>query len=58
MESVELNKAILEASDCVVIVTNHAVIDYELIGAHAKLVVDTRNAMESVTSPNARIVKA
>jgi UDP-N-acetyl-D-glucosamine dehydrogenase len=58
MESVELSKAALNAADCVVIVTNHDVIDYDLIGTHSKLVVDTRNAMASVTSPKARIVKA
>lgn len=58
MESIELNKATLETADCVVIVTNHDVIDYDQIGAHSKLVVDSRNAMESVTSPKARIVKA
>jgi UDP-N-acetyl-D-glucosamine dehydrogenase len=58
MESVELDKNTLEAADCVVIVTNHDVIDYDLIGTHSKLVVDTRNAMESVASPKARIVKA
>jgi UDP-N-acetyl-D-glucosamine dehydrogenase len=58
MESVDLNKSTLAATDCVVIVTNHDVIDYDLIGAHSKLVVDTRNAMESVTSPKAKIVKA
>ena len=58
MESVELRKSTLVAADCVVIVTNHDVIDYNLIGTHSKLVVDTRNAMKSVVSPNARIVKA
>ena len=58
MESVELSKATLKAADCVVIVTNHEVIDYDLIGAHSKLIVDTRNAMASVTSTKAKIVKA
>ena len=58
MESVELDEAVLDAADCVVIVTNHDVIDYDLIGEHSRLVVDTRNAMASVASPKARIVKA
>ena len=58
MESIELNKATLDVADCVVIVTNHEVIDYNQIGAYSRLVVDTRNAMESVISPQARIVKA
>jgi len=58
MNSVDLDSEMLGAIDCVVIVTNHDAIDYELIGASSKLVVDTRNAMESVKSLQARIVKA
>jgi UDP-N-acetyl-D-glucosamine dehydrogenase len=58
MESVELSQAALTTADCVVIVTNHDVVDYDLIGGHSKLIVDTRNAMKSVVSPTARIVKA
>jgi len=58
MESVELDQKTLEAADCVVIITNHDVIDYEQIGAYSKLIVDTRNAMSKVKAPNARIVKA
>lgn len=48
----------LAACDCVLIVTNHDAIDYDLIGRAAPLVVDTRNAMARVASPAARIVKA
>ena len=40
------------------IITDHKVIDYALIGEHAALVVDTRNAMAQVDAPSARIVKA
>jgi len=58
MESVELHQKTLEAADCVVIITNHDVIDYEQIGAYSKLIVDTRNAMSKVETPSARIVKA
>ena len=58
LESIDLDKNTLGAADCVVIVTNHDAIDYDLIGSCSNLVVDTRNAMESVTSPKARIVKA
>jgi len=58
MESIELSRAALKAADCVVIVTNHDVIDYDLIGTHSKLVVDTRNAMASMASTKAKIVKA
>lgn len=58
MESVELDQKTLEVADCVVIVTNHDVIDYDQIGDHSKLIVDTRNAMSQVETPRARIVKA
>jgi len=57
MNSVALNEQTLGDSDCVVIVTDHKVIDWNSIGQHSGLVVDTRNAMAG-GSHNARIVKA
>jgi UDP-N-acetyl-D-glucosamine dehydrogenase len=38
--------------DCVVIVTDHSDYDYGKIAKEAKLVVDTRNAMKEIDSPN------
>jgi UDP-N-acetyl-D-glucosamine dehydrogenase len=58
LDSVALTPELLANRDAVLIVTNHAAVDYELIGRQASLVVDTRNAMEAVNSPRARIVKA
>ena len=58
LASIDLTREALEAHDAVLIVTNHEAIDYELIGAHAKLVVDSRNAMAVVENPKATIVKA
>ena len=58
LSSVPLTSEALESADCIVIVTAHDAVDYELIGRHAKLVVDTRNAMAGVANPNAIIVKA
>ncbi|MHC4416682.1 MAG: nucleotide sugar dehydrogenase, partial [Planctomycetota bacterium] len=58
LASEPLDERRLSGSDCVLIVTDHDAIDYELIGRHAKLVVDTRNAMARVADPRARIVKA
>jgi len=58
MDSVDLDRARLEDSDCVVIVTDHRVIDWALIGEHAGLIVDTRNAMAGVEKVQARVVKA
>ena len=58
LSSVPLTAATVEAHDCVLIVTDHSAVDYDLIGRHAGLVVDTRNAMARVENPSARIVKA
>ena len=38
----------LQRSDCVVIVADHSVYDWESIVANARAVVDTRNATRSV----------
>ncbi len=54
--SVELTAEWLAAQDCVVIVTDHRVYDYDFILEHAKLVVDTRNAT-SGHQGKARVVR-
>jgi UDP-N-acetyl-D-glucosamine dehydrogenase len=38
------------AADCVVIVTDHAAFDYQLLVRHARLIVDTRNALKGFHS--------
>jgi UDP-N-acetyl-D-glucosamine dehydrogenase len=58
MRSVGLTRECLGASDAVVIVTDHAAIDWALVADHAHLVIDTRNAMKRLTGRTARIVKA
>jgi len=45
MESEDLTVDAVRHADCVLIVTDHKAVDYELIAREAKLVVDTRNAM-------------
>jgi UDP-N-acetyl-D-glucosamine dehydrogenase len=42
MRSVAVTPETLAAVDCVVIATDHDAFDYEMIAAHAKLVIDTR----------------
>lgn len=42
----------LRAADCVVIITDHRKVDYAKVGATAKLIVDTRNAMKTVGGEN------
>ncbi len=59
MDSVPLDEPTLTNADCVLIVTDHDVTDWQAIGRHAGLVVDTRNAMSKVPGGvRARIVKA
>jgi UDP-N-acetyl-D-glucosamine dehydrogenase len=58
LTSVELSAAALAGADCVVVVTDHAAIDWTLVGTHAKLVVDSRNAMVRGRGVKARVVKA
>lgn len=57
-KSVELTAQSLATYDCVLIATNHAATDWQLVADHAKLIVDTRNAMAKVPSVKARVVKA
>lgn len=63
LKSLPLNAGNLRQCDAVVIVTDHAAVDWELIGREAKLVVDTRNAMAKVKGNakgkiKARVLKA
>jgi UDP-N-acetyl-D-glucosamine dehydrogenase len=58
LSSVQLSSEVLEASDAVVIVTDHSNIDYALILRHAKLVVDTRNATARWRKPTHRVIMA
>jgi UDP-N-acetyl-D-glucosamine dehydrogenase len=55
-ESVELTAEWLAGQDCVVIVTDHRVYDFDFILEHAKVVVDTRNAT-SGRKGQARVVR-
>jgi UDP-N-acetyl-D-glucosamine dehydrogenase len=60
LSSVALDAEMLAGTDCVLVVTDHDAVDYELVGKHAGLVVDTRNAMARVPEDRvkARVVKA
>ncbi len=59
LSSTPLTPETIAASDCVLIVTDHDAVDYALVGRHARLVVDTRDAMRRVAGPiAARVVKA
>jgi UDP-N-acetyl-D-glucosamine dehydrogenase len=43
LKAIKLNKAALSKFDCVVIITDHTNIDYDLIRKHSRLIFDTRN---------------
>jgi len=45
MTSVELTPESVASFDCILVSTNHAAFDYAMVAQHAKLVVDTRDAM-------------
>jgi UDP-N-acetyl-D-glucosamine dehydrogenase len=48
----------LRKADAVLIVTDHDDVDYGLIARHARLVVDTRNAMAKAGLSGWKVVKA
>jgi UDP-N-acetyl-D-glucosamine dehydrogenase len=53
-----LTAEVLAAHDVVLIATDHDDVDYGLIATHAKLIIDTRNAMERAGVSNDKVVKA
>jgi UDP-N-acetyl-D-glucosamine dehydrogenase len=57
-KSVALSPETLKQYDCVLVATNHKAYDWQLIADHAKLVVDTRNALVNVKGRREHIVKA
>lgn len=52
----DLNVAVCDA-DCVVIVTNHSIYDYEAILAASKCIVDTRNALGKSGRNNPKVIR-
>ena len=58
MKSVPLTAESIANYDCVLIATNHAAYDWQMVADHAKLVVDTRGAMRQVRGDKAHIVGA
>ncbi len=58
MESVLLSPTMLASYDAILIATNHDAYDWQQIADHARLVVDTRNAMKDVKGRRGHIVSA
>jgi UDP-N-acetyl-D-glucosamine dehydrogenase len=58
MQSVPLTPENLKGYDCVLVATHHSVYDWQMIADHAKLIVDTRNALRDVRGRKDHIVSA
>ena len=56
-KSVPLSATGLARQDCVVILTNHSPVDYDLILRHAPLIVDTRNQYRQPRQATAHVTK-
>ena len=57
LESVPLTPEVLHGYDCAIIVTDHSVIDYDMVVRESSLVVDTRNATAGVKENRDKIVR-
>ena len=57
IKSVDLTKELLQSSDCVAIITDHAQFDYDMVVQNAPLIMDTRNATRNVKKGREKIVK-
>jgi UDP-N-acetyl-D-glucosamine dehydrogenase len=57
MRGVPLTPAVLRGADLVIVVTDHSAFDYPAIVRHARLVLDTRNALRDVRHGRSKIHK-
>ena len=58
LTSVPITADSIAKYDAVLIVTNHTLIDWDLIATNAQLVIDTRNALANCSDIRCRLVKA
>jgi UDP-N-acetyl-D-glucosamine dehydrogenase len=54
LRSIALDPTTLESADCVLILSKHDDVDYGAIGQHARVVIDTRDALSTDMRANAR----
>jgi UDP-N-acetyl-D-glucosamine dehydrogenase len=57
-KSIEWNRSTIENFDVVLIATNHSSVNYQELGAWARCIVDTRNAMSGVQVAPGKVWKA
>jgi UDP-N-acetyl-D-glucosamine dehydrogenase len=50
LESLPLDRKVLEECDCAVVITDHRAFDYQLIARHCHHIVDTRNALDGMVA--------
>jgi UDP-N-acetyl-D-glucosamine dehydrogenase len=55
-ESVSLTTHLLASMDCVVILTDHSNLNYKMIAAESRLVLDCRNALKDFTGENIAVL--
>ena len=58
LTSSELSEEVLSTADCVIVVTDHSNYAWEWVASHARLIVDTRNAMSRIDVPPGKVWKA
>jgi UDP-N-acetyl-D-glucosamine dehydrogenase len=56
MVGVSFSDAVLDAADAVVVITDHAAVDYQRVADRAGLVIDSRNVMSRTRAGRARVV--
>ena len=52
LKSLNVTAELVQSMDCVAILTDHSIFDYQLIADAAPLVYDTRNALKGFSKPN------
>jgi UDP-N-acetyl-D-glucosamine dehydrogenase len=56
--SVKWDETTIGSLDLILVATNHSTINYQELGKWARCIVDTRNAMGSISQSKAKIWKA
>tara|TARA_B110000444_G_C18805910_1_gene579936 strand:+ start:80 stop:1396 length:1317 start_codon:yes stop_codon:yes gene_type:complete len=57
MKSIPLTIKNIQSNDIILILTNHSYIDFNEIGKHSKLIIDTRNALKNIKCKS-KVIKA
>ncbi len=57
LRSVRLSSPLLSAADCVLIVTDHGGVDYSRVVKNSRLILDTRNALRSLSPRPSNVVR-